>query len=218
METTHPFEYLTRPRSELPRVVEQRSPAWPLVFAAVLGSESELADLSRYPSPERALRPAFEVIALHTLLGCLRGIIVLALLAVLVATATRLMKHPIDNRQARAILGWSAAPLVLPLALLLGIFAVRGSELLGIGSDGLKAAAPALWWGLTLLQIASGIWSPILAVGGIAGLSKMSIVRSLAAYLLAVITLLAGINLVMFALQWLLPAPLEALRAFYMSH
>jgi hypothetical protein len=218
METTHPLRVLVRPRTEFPRVLDLRSAAWFPLLAALAGLEREFSELYEHASPERAARPFAEVFALHAALGCLRGIAALGLLAVLIATATRLMKHPIDNRSARAIVGWASLPSVLPLMLLLGMFAAHSSELLRMGSENVKAAAPGLWWAVLGLQLGSGLWSLVLAVIGVAALSKLSMARAAAAYLVAAVTFWALLNFVMFALQWAAPSLLESLATLHRSH
>lgn len=215
METTHPLRVLVRPRTEFPRVLDLRSPAWFPLLAALAGLEREFSELYEHASPERAARPFAEVFALHALLGCLRGIAALGLLAVLIATATRLMKRPIDNRSARAVVGWASLPSLLPLTLLLGMFAAHGSELLSMGSENVKTVAPGLWWAVLGLQLGSGIWSLVLAVLGIAALSTLSVARAVGAYLLAAVTFWALLNFFMFALQWAAPALLESLASFH---
>lgn len=218
METTHPLRVLVRPRTEFPRVLDLRSAAWFPLLAALAGLEQEFSELYEHASPERAARPFAEVFALHTVLGCARGIVALAFLAVLVATATRLMKHPIDNKSARAILAWASLPSLLPLVLLLGMFAAQGPELMRLGSENVKVLAPGLWWAVLVLQLGGGLWSLVLAVLGIAALSKLSVLRAAAAYALALITFGALLNFVMFALQWAAPALLESLAALHHGH
>jgi Yip1-like protein len=218
METTHPLRVLVRPRTEFPRVLDLRSASWFPLLAALAGLEREFSELYEKASPERAARPFVEVFALHAVLGSLRGIAALALLAVLIATATRLMKHPIDNRSARAILGWASLPSLLPLMLLLGMFTAQGPELLRIGSENVKLAAPSLWWGVLVLQIAGGIWSLVLAVLGISALSKLSVLRAAAAYLVAAVTFWALLNVALFALEWSVPTLLASLRDFHHAH
>jgi Yip1-like protein len=199
-------------------VLDLRSAAWFPLLAALRGMASEFSELYEHASPERAARPFAEVFALHTALGCLRGIVALAFLAVLVATATRLMKHPIDNKGARAILGWASVPSLLALVLLLGMFAAQGPELMRLGSENVKVLAPGLWWAVLGLRLGGGLWSLVLAVLGIAALSKLSVLRAVAAYALAWITFGALLNFAMFALQWSAPELLESLAAFHRSH
>jgi Yip1-like protein len=218
METTHPLRVLVRPRTEFPRVLDLRSAAWFPLLAALKGLEVELSGLYEKASPERAARPFGEVFALHAVLGGVGGIAALALLAVLIATATRLMKHPIDNRSARAIVGWASLPSLLPLTLLLGMFAAQGSELLRLGSEHVKAAAPSMWWGVLVLQLVGSLWSLVLAVLGISALSKLSVVRAVAAYLVASVTFWALLNFALFALQWAAPTVLESLATFHRTH
>jgi hypothetical protein len=220
METTervNPLLALSQPREVFPRLAEQSSLGWFLLLAALSGVESSFSELLDVSASEAARRPVLALFALHTALGCLRGIVGLSLLAALLVVATRVMRMPVAGASVRAVLGWASLPSVPLLVLLWLLFASRPADFIALGAKEFQEQSPLLWWPLLLLRLGVGLWSLALLVLGLSAVTKQSMARVAGAYLVAAVTFWGMLNIGLFLLTWAAPGLMESLKSAYAS-
>jgi hypothetical protein len=194
------WKVLTSPRVAFPGLAERPTIAVVLVMGSVWGIERNFHELFKRAVPLGEIRPLPTVFAANVGFGIVFGISIIWLASWVFAWCARRLGGAVSSTSVRVVLAWSAVPHVVTLLYLFALFFAQGQFFLLQDRKGLLLSAPALVAPFLLVQLVCSIWSVVLAVVGLSELAKISVGRSIGAYLLGGLMLL--VPLVAGTLGW----------------
>jgi hypothetical protein len=184
------LQVLTQPRATYPTLAAKSSLLSVLVLSCVWGVERNFDQLFKRAMDANDLKPMAAVFASNVFFGGLFGIYIIWVSSWLFAWAARKLGGAISDAQMRVVLAWSALPKALILVFLVGLYLVLGDDFLLFDRKHLLKASPALVLPVVAVQVVCDVWSIVLGVVGLSVLSKLSVLRSVGAYVLGGVILL----------------------------
>lgn len=188
--TFNRLNVLTQPRATYPMLAAKSSLLSVLVLSCVWGMERNFDQLFKRAADANDLKPMAVVLASNVVFGSLFGIYIIWVSSWLFAWAARKLGGTISDAQMRVVVAWSALPKTLILFSLVGLFLVLGDDFLLLDRKALMKASPALVLPVVAVQVVCDVWSVILGVVGLSVLAKLSVLRSVGAYVLGGVILL----------------------------
>ena len=185
------FSVLINPRTVFPQLAARPSLVWTVAFACVLGIERNFHELFKRAIPLSDMKPLPEIFGLNVLSGIVFGVSMMWVSSWVLAWSSRQLGGVISSSAMRTVLAWSAAPKMLSMLGLFVLFASQGQYFLLQDRKGLLTSSPVLVGTFLLVQMVCSIWGVVVGVVGLSELAKLSIGKSIGAYLLGALILLA---------------------------